>query len=172
MGNTFFTSDDHFWHANIIKYCDRPFDSVEEMNEALIANWNSVVGKNDVVWNLGDFAFFKNKETLRGLIARLNGTKNLILGNHDRLRPTEYIDLGFNWASRFPVIFDKFVILSHEPIFLEANSVFFNIYGHLHQNEYVEAAGYPRRHYSACVELRNYRPVSFEEIDTWHTQRE
>ena len=53
----FFTSDTHFNHANIIKFCERPFGSIEEMNEALIANWNRVVGKDDIVFHLGDFCF-------------------------------------------------------------------------------------------------------------------
>lgn len=53
--HTFFTSDTHFNHANIIRFCNRPFKDVEQMNETLIANWNRVVGTNDIVFHLGDF---------------------------------------------------------------------------------------------------------------------
>ena len=53
----FFTSDTHFYHANIINFCKRPFANVETMNEALIENWNAVVGANDIVFHLGDFCF-------------------------------------------------------------------------------------------------------------------
>lgn len=79
-----FTSDTHFFHANIIKYSNRPFRHVDEMNETLIANWNAVVAPNDTVWHLGDFAFCKGVEQFKTLLSRLNGTKHSILGNHDR----------------------------------------------------------------------------------------
>jgi len=81
----FFTSDLHFGHQNIIKYADRPFSSVDEMNETLIENWNSVVrpGVEDEVWVLGDFAMGKIADTLP-LAKRLNGFKLLVPGNHDR----------------------------------------------------------------------------------------
>ena len=55
--NVYFTSDTHFQHGNIIKFCNRPYSNVEEMNNAIIENWNSVVGPNDIVFHLGDFAW-------------------------------------------------------------------------------------------------------------------
>lgn len=77
----YFTSDPHYYHANVIQYCSRPFKSVEEMNEALIANWNSVVQQDDIVYCLGDFSLaFRPVETIT---RRLNGTKLLVPGNHD-----------------------------------------------------------------------------------------
>jgi calcineurin-like phosphoesterase family protein len=57
MTNVYFTADQHFGHAGIIGLCKRPFRSVEEMDEAMIANWNAVVGPDDEVWHLGDFAY-------------------------------------------------------------------------------------------------------------------
>lgn len=80
---TFFTADTHFGHGNIIGHCDRPFASVEEMDEALIANWNAVVSRRDTVWHLGDFAYRANAARVEELFARLNGVKHLIIGNHD-----------------------------------------------------------------------------------------
>ncbi|MBI2069582.1 MAG: metallophosphoesterase [Elusimicrobia bacterium] len=84
MAKVFFTADTHFNHANVIKYCSRPFGSVEEMNAELIRRWNTVVGSEDAVYHLGDFALGKNSEW-PGILHRLSGAKKiLILGNHDR----------------------------------------------------------------------------------------
>ena len=83
MAETFFTSDTHFNHFNIIRYCNRPFHSVEEMTHVLIKNWNSVVSPDDTVWHLGDFAFGPTGMQ-SGLFYALNGTKYLIRGNHDQ----------------------------------------------------------------------------------------
>ena len=68
-----FTSDTHFGHANIMKYCNRPFASVTEMDETLIANWNAVVRNGDTVFHLGDFAFCRETNAVERLLKRLNG---------------------------------------------------------------------------------------------------
>lgn len=80
--NIFFTADLHAGHSRIIGYANRPFDSVEEMDEALIANWNSVVTERDEVFILGDFSFRSHSQYAK----RLKGHKYLILGNHDKPR--------------------------------------------------------------------------------------
>lgn len=80
--NTFFTSDTHFGHANIIKLCNRPFKDVEEMNEKLIENWNKVVSEDGTVFHLGDFAF-GGSGLWNSVIPRLNGQIYLIIGNHE-----------------------------------------------------------------------------------------
>jgi calcineurin-like phosphoesterase family protein len=80
---TFFTSDLHLGHKNIIKYCARPWASVAEMDEALIENWNAVVEPGDEVWDLGDVAFCAKPARVFELLRRLNGRHHLILGNHD-----------------------------------------------------------------------------------------
>lgn len=79
---TFFTSDTHLGHANIIKHCNRPFASVGEMDGVIIANWNAVVRPGDDVWHLGDFAH-RNSKSASSYLARLAGRKHLIWGNHD-----------------------------------------------------------------------------------------
>lgn len=80
-----FTSDLHFFHSNIIGYCGRPWDNQEEMNEGIIKNWNSVVQKHHKVFILGDVAMGgKNKAShLASILARLNGIKYMVPGNHD-----------------------------------------------------------------------------------------
>lgn len=80
---TWFSSDTHFGHLNIISYTNRPYHSVPEMNAALVNNWNSVVQPDDTVWFLGDFAMGKIDETLP-IALQLNGDKHLVPGNHDR----------------------------------------------------------------------------------------
>ena len=82
MSNLFFTSDHHFGHDNIIRFCNRPFADVREMNEALIERWNEKVKKNDVVYHLGDFALMY-KENLETILKQLKGKIHLIEGNHE-----------------------------------------------------------------------------------------
>ncbi len=80
----FFTSDLHFGHANIIKYANRPFSSVREMDSELINRWNAKVTNSDVVWILGDFAFL-NEDALVDVASWLDGEKHVIWGNHDKV---------------------------------------------------------------------------------------
>lgn len=80
--NVHFTSDVHFGHKNIIRYCNRPFKDVDDMDEQLIQRWNSVVKPDDVVWQLGDFTFYRNYDKLCYILRRLNGRKKAVLGNH------------------------------------------------------------------------------------------
>lgn len=77
-----FTSDLHFWHKNICKYCDRPYESLEEMHEAIINNWNSVIKDDDDVFLLGDMGFCGYNK-LQPLIGQLKGKIHLVQGNHD-----------------------------------------------------------------------------------------
>lgn len=77
----YFTSDQHFYHTNVIRYCNRPFATVEEMNEKLVQLWNETVAYNDEVYCLGDFSMAWRPVEL--FIKRLNGYKMLVPGNHD-----------------------------------------------------------------------------------------
>lgn len=98
MGKIFFTSDLHFSHKNVIKYCQRPFEGIAEMERILIENWNSVVGPQDTVYVLGD-VFFCGKQRAEDIIKKLNGYKILVKGNHDW--PTEKMKtVGFNEAHK------------------------------------------------------------------------
>ena len=76
----FFTSDTHFNHGHIIKYCNRPFISMEEMNETIVQNWNKTVKQKDIIYHLGDVCWGLPDIFLK----KLNGYKILIQGNHDK----------------------------------------------------------------------------------------
>ncbi len=82
MSNLFFTSDHHFGHENIIKFCDRPFTDAKEMNAVMIDRWNQKVKPKDIVYHLGDFGL-TYKENLATIIDQLNGKIHLIAGNHE-----------------------------------------------------------------------------------------
>jgi len=124
---TWFTADLHFGHRNIIEYCNRPFSDVDAMNRALIQNWNQVVGTDDTVWVVGDFALGKIAETLP-LASALNGRKVLVAGNHDRCWSghgkraegwtQRYLDAGFDevvQGSAHAVLGEQRVLLCHFP---------------------------------------------------------
>lgn len=81
---TWFTSDTHFGHKNILEYCNRPFRDVTHMNNAIVGMWNELVAPDDTVWHLGDVALGKLDESLEA-VSRLNGNIFLVPGNHDRV---------------------------------------------------------------------------------------
>lgn len=158
----FFVADWHIGHRNIIKYCNRPFESVNQMNSYIQKRHNQTVGKDDVVYVLGDVTFL-NMESSKEFIKSLNGFKFLIKGNHDRKSNEYYRKLGFIEVYDNPIIFGKNTILSHEPIMDELynKSPLFNIYGHIHD----KALNIPGDHKFCCsVEKTDYKPVSLNEI--------
>lgn len=110
---TFYTSDHHFFHKNIIKLCNRPFNSLEEMHEKMIANWNDTVTPDDTVYYLGDFSF-GSAEMSKRILNRLNGKKILIRGNHDKTSVTKLFDQVHKDAA-LHVIDKLFINLSHYP---------------------------------------------------------
>ena len=152
----FVISDTHFGHENIIKYCNRPFTSVEEMDNRMIKNWNETVSNKDTIIHLGDFGL-GNKEYIKSIIGKLNGKKILIMGNHDNWSEQFYKDAGFHTVSRFPIIYDDFYIMSHTPLQLTETTPYMNIYGHIHTDEkYLTQTA---NTLCACVERHGYRPV-------------
>lgn len=159
MQNIFFTSDTHWHHKNIIDYCKRPFSSVEEMDEILVQNWNSVVKPQDKIYHLGD-VFFPKKTSSDCIFSRLNGTKILILGNHDNGKDQQ-LHKWFKRIYSYRILPDLRVMLSHIPVQEESiqRKCILNIHGHTHEK------GSPKGPYrSACVELWDYTPVAYESI--------
>jgi calcineurin-like phosphoesterase family protein len=137
---TFFTSDSHFFHHNVIGYCNRPFLSVDEMDEYMIEKWNSVVGKGDVVYHLGDFAItgYSKKHTpkVEKLLGKLNGNKILIRGNHDAPAVLEATGWGSVKNLHHINIDGQRIIMCHYPMrswqFKAHGS--WMLYGHCHHN--------------------------------------
>ena len=155
-------ADMHFGDAQIIKYENRPFKNIEEMDQSIIDNWNHTVGLDDTVFILGDISNYDIDKTSR-IINELNGHKYLIMGNHDRhLTPNDYRNMGFEEASAYPILYKGFYILSHEPIYLNENMPYANLYGHVHGNKTYQSV--TRQSMCLCVERIDYTPISFEEI--------
>lgn len=162
MQKIFVIADTHFFHNNIIEYENRPFRSVEHMNDAIIKNWNSVVSNRDKVYVLGDVSF-ANKEDTKGIITQLNGSKTLIIGNHDKPITQYWLDIGFKEVSKYPILYKDFIIMSHEPPeYIPGSSPYKYIYGHVHSTDMYRTV----TKNSACVSIERwgYAPVELSKL--------
>jgi calcineurin-like phosphoesterase family protein len=157
MVKEWFIADTHFGHYKVLEYENRPFSSIEEMDEALIRNWNNVVGRTDKVYMLGDFSFH-NTDTTKRILSQLKGYKILIKGNHDKKSTQHWVEAGFDEFSKHPILLpSRKLILSHEPIAedLIADEVM-NVHGHIHLNY---------DYYLTNYNQEKYKCVSVEQID-------
>lgn len=167
MENIFLCADTHFSHHAIIKCCNRPFDNIEEMNETIINNWNSMIGNNDIVYHLGDFMMGltlkninKSFDKLTQLVGRLNGKIHLISGNHDKILiklcriknecPFEIIE-----NRKFIKSQGRKITLTHKALNDD-----YTLHGHSHTN--LSNNGYVRL--DVGIDNFNYYPVSLENI--------
>ena len=169
----FFISDSHFCHESIIKYCDRPFTSVEEMNEAIIENWNSVVRPEDTVFHLGDFGLGPS-EKLKDIFQRLNGEIYLIMGNHDFRQTKGVLSMFKEVHLEMLIEVEKTkILLNHYPMlcFSGSNrSDVWQLFGHVHTRE--KTGGYDAgrlqyllpTQYDVGVDNNDFTPVSFEQL--------
>lgn len=157
-------ADTHFNHANIIKYCSRPFNDVHHMNEALIANWNRVIGKDDAVIHVGDFGFGSTSD-LKKIVKRLNGQLYIVWGNHDKKsRMQEVLPRGRILGNSYPNYDSNgdYTLFTHkppgalQPMYNAETTV--QIYGHLHNKPHA----LPQNGVCVSVELINYTPISLE----------
>ena len=163
MTKTFLTSDTHFFHENVIKFCSRPFDSVEDMNYKLIRNWNQRVAPEDHIWFLGDFSFGKVEET-KQILYRLNGIKHLITGNHDRKGRCQKLP----WKEFFVEQHDYFrlkvgdikAVLCHFPLSSWERG-YYQFHGHCDTLPH-EAQGKWKQH-DVGVDNNNYAPILLED---------
>lgn len=167
--NVFLVSDTHFGHANICKFLNydgskvRPWDSSEEMDEAMIDNWNKTVKPTDKVYHLGDVVI--NRKHLV-TVSRLNGDKVLIKGNHDIFKLQHYTPY-FRDIRSYHVMKTSTVsfIMSHIPVHENELARFkANIHGHLHSNRVLKNGVVDYRYINVCVENTNFTPISLEEV--------
>lgn len=155
----FFIADTHFNHTNIIKYCNRPFDTIKNMNETIIMNWNSKVTNNDLVYHLGDFGFGNYVSILQ----RLNGRKILIIGSHDK-QVLEYKKYFEKLSTLLEIkIENQIIVLCHYAMRVWAKSHYnsWHLYGHSHNT--LSTWG---KSLDVGVESLNYFPISFKELKT------
>jgi len=169
----FFTSDTHFTHANIIRFCSRPFKNVEEMDETMIANWNRVVSENDIVFHLGDFCMGGSSKWTN-VLNRLNGKIYLIIGNHDMKNLKQSCSDRFEKvAMQMYIEVDKQKIyLNHCPFLCYGGAYrdTWQLFGHVHTNKNNTGIDAPRlkmlfpTQYDVGVDNNNFTPVSFEQV--------
>lgn len=176
-----FTSDEHYGHANVISLCARPFRDVEHMTEELIARHNARVMPTDEVWHLGDFCW--KERLVAPVLGRLNGRHYLVVGNHDTCHPMHrkhekaqrrYLDAGFlkvlPWS--FLELGGTRVLLHHMPYtsdgrhdekYAEWRPKYEGLpllHGHVHQSWKTQ-----RHMVNVGVDVWDYAPVSQEEIE-------
>ena len=161
MGKTFIISDTHFGHANIIKYCNRPFESTDAMDEYIAEQWINEVGEDDTVIHLGDVAF--KTQYLDEVLTNLPGRKILVWGNHDWCRTkTYYRKRGFEevYDELLVKVGGKDVRLTHMP---SDKTDMPNIHGHLHNVQNFSGALGPHN-ILYSPENQGYKPVRIEEL--------
>ena len=171
---TFFSSDHHFGHFNVIKYANRPFASVNEMDNELIRRHNSVVSKHDVVYFIGDFAFYRDPEKIVELLRKMNGEKHFISGNHDKSMYTDLVMKQFQTFSKTPYreiyVQDadarggrQSITLCHYAmrVWNKSHHGAFHLYGHSH-------GSLPDNPHSLSFDIGvdswNFTPVSYERV--------
>lgn len=187
--NRFFISDTHFGHKNIIRYCDRPFADFEEMDAAIVDNWNNVVGDTDVVFHLGDLALGPS-DRWDAILKSLNGYKIFIVGNHDRIFLGEKERQREKWEEKyyewFDEVYDNFtgltladgtvVNLSHFPYngdshgeeryreFRLVDDGTPLVHGHTHLNKIWSRSDNDTIQIHVGADAHNYTPVSEQQV--------
>ena len=175
-----FISDTHWNHSMILQLCNRPFSSIEEHDQALIDNWNSVVKMEDTVFHLGDFCF-GGAPKWKEIRDQLNGHIILILGNHDMRNITQGVMSMFDYvAQQMRIVVDgRTVYLNHFPFltFVHWNpdvyhdNIAYDLFGHVHMRK--DDTGFDSEfyknylctQYEVGADLNNFTPISWEEID-------
>lgn len=182
MQEYFFTSDQHFGHFNIIKHCKRPYSSCEEMDEDMIAKWNNLVGENDIVWHLGDFAWFKlsKDEIVERYLKRLNGKINIIFGNHDKaIKNITLFNEAYNRSKKLlskeryikVKIKEKNFVLSHYCMiswpgrsYNKKRKGSYHLFGHSHTHPIHKPYKFIPYSYDVGVDNNDFCPIPFDEI--------
>lgn len=186
--NIYFTSDLHFGHRNVIRFCNRPFADEKEMTEGLIKNWNDVVKPQDFVFSLGDFSWWTDRHGVKRLVNRLHGKKYFIPGNHCKEGMYELVDdPDFHECSDVVVLFvrgqegdPRFaetkvfeIVLCHFPLISYPHSEApncFQFFGHIHSKHdgpLIEFGYYlpikPGKQMDVGVDRHHYKPIELTE---------
>ena len=167
MPATFLVSDTHFGHLGVCYFMRadgvtklRPWDTPEEMDEEMVKRWNDRVRPKDKVYHLGDVVI--NRKALQ-ILARLNGDKVLIRGNHDIFKDEDYCQY-FRSIRAYHVL--NGMILSHIPIHTDSLGRFgVNIHGHLHSNRVMKDGVIDVRYHCVCVEQTDFAPILLEDVN-------
>lgn len=162
MPNIWFTSDTHYGHSGIIRYCRRPFSSAEEMDGAMIRNWNVCVGPDDDVYHLGDFSF-RHAARSEAILNSLRGRKHLVFGNHD----SEEIRGLSAWTSSQPYLeiagqgYAPKIVLCHYAMrtWNRSHKGAWMLFGHSHGE-----LGGDSQSMDVGVDVHGFRPVSIKEL--------
>lgn len=133
------------------------------MNDSLIKCWNKAVNWDDTVYVLGDFTFLSQEQTSE-ICSQLKGRIKLIKGNHDKRSNQWYRDCGIFEVYDHPIIIQDFIVLSHEPqsFIVNDKGPYINFFGHVHDSPMFETYG--KRHFCACVERHDYKPVELNRV--------
>ncbi len=171
--SVFFTSDTHFMHANIVEYCNRPFNTVDEMDEEIIKRWNKMVGEDDVVFHLGDFCFGSEK-SWRYLISRLNGMIYLVAGNHDKnITMDHFVDvdqiMNIMVQGDDEMDDDQRITLCHYPMisWYQSHRGAWQFFGHVHGGLIDDGFSYAPKltpnQLDVGVDVHQFAPVSYQQ---------
>jgi calcineurin-like phosphoesterase family protein len=178
--SAFVTADTHFGHSKSLSFIQpdgsplRPFDSVEEMDETMVANWNAVVGPRDTVYHLGDVVI--PRASLK-ILDRLNGRKILVRGNHDQGPLKDFSRYFEDVRGAFFHPGDSTMrgglIFTHIPVHPSCLTGHYlgNVHGHLHCHQIITDGEVDRRYYNCCVERNDFAPVPLETIKEYFRGR-
>jgi len=152
-----FTSDEHYFHENILKFCSRPFKNLEEMQHELIKRHNEVVKDDDITIHAGDFLWKHNKVTADRIIQQLNGRHIFLRGSHDKWLKDDP-SINDIWQQKLD---DIYVVVCHYQMFNWPRSHYgsWQLFGHSHfHNKYIG------KQHNICVDMNNFYPVSLVQI--------
>ena len=154
-------SDLHLWHKNIIAFSERPYDNLDQMHKHLLLNHNEIVGKDDIVIWGGDVGF-KGTTILNEMLAKYNGYKILVVGNHDfsrkKLRNLAFDETHLIYTIETPEVS---MLFTHYPMY-NVPAPWVNVHGHLHA--FPNPVSNHPRHLNINCEVQGYKPVSLETI--------
>ena len=169
----YYISDTHFGHENIMKHCNRPFLSIEDMDESILCNINERVTSEDDLYIVGDFCHWNPKEINPvDYLSRIRGKKHLITGNHDKsLIHNKAARAYFEDIRQYADIEDngRRVILFHFPL-AEWDGYHrgsYHIYGHVHNNMQNPAFSFMKRldrAFNVSVDVIGFGPKTLDEL--------